>query len=381
MAPPLKENPHVHEVGPEERHSTITSQRAEILGESDLECSIAETSNHLILSALDEQPQERPSSGDQGNPAFDDKSLGLSERRGKGKLTLIVVNRGDTPNLAESSPLSRGNLLTPGSTPRSACSTPLPRYTPCIEGPPSARGLSTNRRTSLSGTKKRIMWSYITQQQAQVAEKEVENGSENLSAPPPYLSAKDPGTRTERGQEYSSASMQKNMDPTPPVANALGLRPLILPAQLAAQDAVELSGRPRQLVMRQLILPQDIKERGKHGMTTLTELESVTAIPAAVSACGIGTLGDPLQLDDIAVLLNEGGVLHSTPKQSRSMMQLEYLPESLESLASTFGTTRNDSLVSISDHACDTLLLPSVPEAGSDWEVRIIGAYCITSSS
>lgn len=390
----LKENPNVREVGSEIQNSSIVSDRAEILEEFDSEAEMSDHApphkhnnndapNTTPSSPVSEAKRQSTASLDNGRL----ESPRLSERRGKGRLRLFVVNEDGTSIPSVDSRFFQEQLLlklSPGSTQGSTCSTPLPQYTQCTEDPILARTSSTNRRASLWDIKQRLVLSYVSEQQTRLLHhppsiQGKESPSSQVSEPPPYLSDREPNRRADEDLNCSSATVQTQARQVPPLANAQRLRPLILPTQLAKRDVTVPVDHAKQRSLRPLLLPQDIEERNKHEVLARPTFKPTTIIPASISACAVGGLGGPNQIEEVLRLLDKNGLSHSAPKLVQSAMLRQDVLQSFESLASTYGTTPNDSLANISSQARDMLLLPPMPESGSDWEVQIIGRYCISS--
>lgn len=303
----------------------------------------------------------------------------LVERRGKRPMQLFVANRGDASSQSEQ--ISFIQRRTPPELVQwqSGRSTPLPPYTSHIDSPRPDCSVDEH---FLEDTKQSRVILYVAQQwKAHRAVKEASNqqGKAPTALPkelPPYLSC----------SELSSSQGETTEDLLPIACP--GLRPLILPTQIAKWSAQYGSPQKREPPLRPLLLPQDLEERSQYEVTARvvfrTERDSAsssasTCMPGAhPSTSYTATSG---KIESILALLDGSGVMHSTPI-SKAIVQtfpcasLGNIHGSVASLASTYGTTPSCSSAFLSQRSYGSLLLVQTEDCQTDWEDDVISEYC-----
>ncbi|KIP11086.1 hypothetical protein PHLGIDRAFT_10959 [Phlebiopsis gigantea 11061_1 CR5-6] len=369
----LKQNLSAREVCSEARGSTILSEAAEILGQSAPDAVLGE---HMLeetsqnLPTVDLRPRFTPETSTEATPDTPhgpQQAESISQRRGQGKLKLKVVN-GESAREQRDTKQRHPSAESPPST----CSTPLPLYSRNVEAPST-----TDDSVAIRDLRKKLVMAYILQQQAQLFPNTPRNQEEGFlidpSDPPPYLSA---GEDTPHGLNEKSCPTRKmvvldQLPPTPTIS-VRGLRPLLLPTHVAQRDSTTSAEHHKQAALRPLLLPRDVEERSSHELSAKMTFKTPPPISASVSACGPTSLEESFETQRMFPPMDESRMAHSTPKMSMLVIPLA---GSIDSLASTYGTTGHGSSGTLSSQFRETLWLGAGTK--SDWEVHLIGAYCI----
>lgn len=359
----------------------MVSNAAEVLENARLSLyPLGSPSAHALPAAAptDQQDETTIEPKAHDTESYPTRTASLAERRGRRPMQLYVVNQvqGDL------SPQSDQECFTLRRTPPemvhwpSERSTPLPQYTSQICGDLYPDPLVSQQ--FLENTKQGRLLSYVNQQrEAHNLTKESADGhdkgrSMHAKEPPPYLSR---GAQPHEPVKSSSLST-----PSYPVTSP-GLRPLILPAQVAQKSTELTSPRKREPILRQLLLPQDVEERSQYEVEARVIFRAERdSADSSISVQATAQRANAGKIATILALLGQSGE-PNLPQRSKILStavaptSLDDIHGSFASLASTYGTTPSCSSTHLPDWAQGTLLLLQNEACQTDWEDEIISGY------